>query len=462
MTDDDQDQGEEDSVPTAEAPVSTPPEPAAPEAPTQDQPPVASIDVAASPGPPPDNGPVAGVIDVQGQQKQPFDLQGPTTPQDTATYLKQQDPKYANDLINGHIEPKTIQDLYAEKKGLSGKIGTLFGLLVSGAGSGLAHQSNAVLDMMNKQIQNDMDAQKESKTNALTLNKLNQQHQLEETQKTLNLANAHQIQAEANIRADALTHMQMNRTEFHKLAQTVNQLATAAASDPNNVAKQQQLKNAQQALGMIGQGIDAQNANISDRAAAQSALLGATNPPQAGVNDSGVDIKKLNDLNVLGKINSPLGLNGQESSEANKETAQVQDNRATANQFADSFQRLNSLDAGHLTPGVRATELATLQANIARNTTGQYNRAEAIEQAKGLFPEASDLPSVRREKFRKAMEFFKSQEAATPTLDRFKLKTPFPKLSSERDPDEGKTGTIKATGQRMIKKNGQWIPYKGP
>lgn len=443
----------------AAAPVAEQP-PAATVAAAPTPPPTPVTDIQAPPGPPPDNGPVAGVIDVEGQKAQPFALQGPNTPEDTATYLKQQDGQFANDLTNGHIHPTSIQDLYANK-GLSGKLGTLFGLLVSGMGSGLSHQSNAVMDMMNKQIQNDIDAQKQSKSNALTLIGLNQQHQLQESEKARNFAQANLTENQSNVVADSLAHMQMNRSEFHRLSKIVDQMASSAAADPTNMAKQQQLQKAQQALGMIGQGIDAQNANIADRAAAVSALLGARAEPQAGANDGGVDLKKLNDLNTLGKINSPIGLNGQESAEANKEASLIQDNRAVAKMFTNSFQKLNSLDAGHLTPGIRDTELNALQANIARSTTGMYNRAEAIAQAKGMFPEPTDLPSVRREKFKKAMEFFRTQEAATPTLDRFKLKTPFPNLSPEADPDEGKIARNKTTGERVIKQNGKWIPYKG-
>ena len=78
--------------------------------------------------------------------------QKPAAPQPVdANELKRESDAWAQDLANGHIEPKTYHDLYAKKDTL-GKIGTLFGLLVSGAGAGLSHQPNAVMELMNKEI----------------------------------------------------------------------------------------------------------------------------------------------------------------------------------------------------------------------------------------------------------------------------------------------------------------------
>lgn len=89
------------------------------------------------------------------------------TPEHDAIQRKLDTIAFAHDLDNGMIKPETYSDLFAKKDTL-GKIGTLFGLLVSGAGSGLSGQSNAVMDMMNKQIQNDIEAQKTNQGNRQT------------------------------------------------------------------------------------------------------------------------------------------------------------------------------------------------------------------------------------------------------------------------------------------------------
>jgi len=89
----------------------------------------------------------------------------PDLPAKVEQHLNQQSEMFANELAAGHIHPKTISDLYGSKDTL-GKIGMIFGLMVSGAGSGLAHQTNAALDLINKELDRDLEAQKASNTNA--------------------------------------------------------------------------------------------------------------------------------------------------------------------------------------------------------------------------------------------------------------------------------------------------------
>lgn len=69
--------------------------------------------------------------------------------------------KLEQDLGDGKIHPQTMSDMWHNKGTLS-KIGSLFGLMLSGAGSGLAHQDNAYLKMMDNQIARDLNAQQHS------------------------------------------------------------------------------------------------------------------------------------------------------------------------------------------------------------------------------------------------------------------------------------------------------------
>lgn len=73
--------------------------------------------------------------------------------------------KINQDIASGKITPATYHSLFAKKDTL-GKIGTVFGLLLSGAGSGLSKQPNMLLHMMDKQIDQDLEAQKANKDNA--------------------------------------------------------------------------------------------------------------------------------------------------------------------------------------------------------------------------------------------------------------------------------------------------------
>lgn len=90
----------------------------------------------------------------------------PKLPAQTALDRTAQSMLTQHDLATGKIDPKTYSDLFHSKSTL-GKIGTLFGLMVSGAGSGLAHQPNALLDMMNKELERDLEAQKTNQSNKL-------------------------------------------------------------------------------------------------------------------------------------------------------------------------------------------------------------------------------------------------------------------------------------------------------
>lgn len=91
---------------------------------------------------------------------------GQVPPEQDAAEMTAQHMALGDDLNQGRIKPETYNSLF-ESKSTLGKLGTLFGLMVSGAGSGLAGQSNSLLDMMNKTIQNDLDAQRENQKNKL-------------------------------------------------------------------------------------------------------------------------------------------------------------------------------------------------------------------------------------------------------------------------------------------------------
>lgn len=206
--------------------------------------------------------------------------------------LKAESDLYNQDLVSGKIKPETYSDLFAKKDTL-GKIGTLFGLLVSGAGSGLAHQPNAVMGMMQTEINNDLDAQKASAANAQNFYRLNLQHQMQnaqiqqmQTQNALTQAQTGAIPSEialreaqakgatadAGLKAWTLAQTQANSTAFHSLVTQVQKLPVGSPERAN----------AEQKLAILGSMIQGENYNIIDRAAAASALsnvvTGSGNP----------------------------------------------------------------------------------------------------------------------------------------------------------------------------------------
>lgn len=87
------------------------------------------------------------------------------TPADKAQQMTNENLNFADDLSFGRIKPKTYGDLYHSKDTL-GKIGTIFGLMLGGMGSGLTGQPNALMHMMDKEIERDLEAQKKDQENA--------------------------------------------------------------------------------------------------------------------------------------------------------------------------------------------------------------------------------------------------------------------------------------------------------
>ncbi len=116
----------------------------------------------------------------------------PTAAQD-AQNMNNHDLLLQQDMAMGKIQPKTYNDLYHEKSTL-GKLGTLFGLVIGGAGAGLTHTSNPVLDMMDKEIERDLHGQQSSNTN---------------TQNWYNMAKAHELQRYQQEKLHAETQSQL-------------------------------------------------------------------------------------------------------------------------------------------------------------------------------------------------------------------------------------------------------------
>ena len=131
-------------------------------------------DVVVTPGPDDTAQPQDDSI---GQEAQKASLD----PMSARAYFQREDQAFMNDLSNGHIKPETYGSLYGKKDTL-GKVGTIFALLAGGAGGGLTKTGNPALEMMDKEIERDLDAQKTNRTNAQNFYKLNMEHQMQEAQ----------------------------------------------------------------------------------------------------------------------------------------------------------------------------------------------------------------------------------------------------------------------------------------
>ncbi len=361
-----------DSPEEAEAAPETPDVPEAPvaEAPAPEAPPVAAAPtpVPAAPAQPaaapqPSD---ANTIDVIGVKPPP-----PTPGQE----MKIDSDAFKQDLDLGRIKPETYQSLYGKQDTL-GKIGTLFGLLVSGAGSGLSHQPNAVLNMMDKQISNDLEAQKASNSNAQNLYQLTLKHEMQKADiknqqiqqqiaLSKNPAEIKALEAQANnnntnarIAADGNARIRSNWIALDHLAQNINKIPpTLANGAPNPMYVQ-----AQQKLMFMTQGIQNENYSISSRAEASMALAQAVSGKTQGGGGEEDFQKGQTALRVGGQ--APLaddraarhlpGVKGQASIPL---TSQDREEILSGTQFQDQLQRFmdwTKKHSGDLSPKDRA------------------------------------------------------------------------------------------------------------
>lgn len=387
------------------------------------------------------------------------------------------DLEFQKDMAMGHIEPKTYHDLFAKKDTL-GKIGTLFGLLLSGAGSGLSHQPNAVMDMMNKEIERDFDAQQKSQANAHNWYTASKNYEVQkatmqqmEVQNLASLTQMSKVPSEIK-QIEASTRSSDADAELKATAAAINRMKIAAVQNlqdqANKLPPGPQKDAAQKGVELLSNAVQGSvndtNLATADKIAARDKLRAMTEP---AADDNGVDMEKLNHLVGQSRANASLDMpsmvNEQDLANVNKEAKDVSENRAVTRMYADTFKKMDqAAAAGRLNPNYRKALLTTLVADIGRKTTGQFNPQEAMAQAEAMFPDVKDYGKARGEKFDKAMQFFSSREAGTTTLDRLGLKKPFPytakgEKGGSLSKYEGKSLRDKKTGKVGIVKNGKLV-----
>lgn len=195
--------------------------------------------------------------------------QDPDSPQAKAQSFLDEQEKYAQDLLNGHITPKTYADLYADHKTTSGKLGMILGMVLGGIGSGLTHQPNVAIEMMNKVIDNDLKAQQDTKVNTQNMLRINQQQVINQAnipkllaEGKLTEAQAESTKQDALTKAFALTKNQMLMNSFKEYSDKVSAM-------PEGAKKEQ----AKAVLGTLLPKLQDHVANVNNMAIAQSALL---------------------------------------------------------------------------------------------------------------------------------------------------------------------------------------------
>lgn len=323
----------------------------------------------------------------------------PVTPQEVSQNMKADDMAWAHDLANGHITPKTYSDLFAKKDTL-GKIGMVFGMLLSGAGSALAHQPNALMELMNKEIERDLESQKTSKSNALNFIQLNQQHELQKAQIS-------GMKIENQLKADTLARMQMNRAALHSLVLRVNSL-------PQGSVERQR---AEMTLAQLSQSVDLMNSNLADKAAAMEASY--------NIGTSGGEGGAFAGPETMIRFRVPEN----RQKEAYEEVKHAQTVKKIAPDILKAFDdSANNIYAADFVPAMHSApqkQLKALGNTLVQDVTGSVNQAEFKNFEDNMIPQFGDSKATVARKRETLQKYITAKSAAPITksygidLDKF-------------------------------------------
>lgn len=423
--------------------------------------------------------------------------------------------KFASDVASGQIKPKTYSDLFADKSTL-GKVGTIFGLLVGGAGAGLTHQPNMLMEMMNKEIERDIEKQKHNIENSRNFMSLQYQHNLQKAQIAEHQMNVLQKQVDTAPKAAATGNVLENMTKngtspflsnYNKVAQNIwanfegpAKVYEAVGDHLDKITQNNPVANAV-VKNTIKQVVQKKVADLHAQGAAEVA-----NGTKDLVRTPAVNPDVANNVHFA-------NINPNDMPLINDETAKVTGVRNAVYDYYNAFNVLKDLPFAGQAPGLTtgATILGTLAhgltgggANAAAKDAEEYferartqqfdslvdkmfrggmSKDQAIDLAKSFLPHYADTlnPKLMRAAFDQGMQHFRDLYAA-PTLERYNKNfpgffNPFPKLpyvapkvqpasgqqtnregSSEKPSESKKSGGPKGLGEALMNTFG--IKYK--
>lgn len=386
---------------------------------------------------------------------------------------------WKNDLNNGHITPKTYNDLMfynkdGSEKSTLGKIGSIFGLMLGGAGAGLAHQPVMALQMMDNVIKNDLEAQKTSKENAKNYLQLNQQRLLNDAnvQQTLassNLTDAQKKEVLQNIKtkAYALSYMQMGNTAYQ------DQLNKMKNMQPGTPAYQQ----AAQVLMMMGNAVDHNNAataaSLGQGGPSALGMYGMTAPGQQNIDPEQKFQNDMQMLELTGQKDKADSLRGRHLPGVPgfaSDTIQPEDKKKFTNRaiLDDKVKDVINYAKQHV--GSIDPKVLTLAAQKAHELTKFYNAStDNLGMTQGrlgwLDEQIKKNPTSIIQQLlgnQQRLGEIRDSNAHQRDIELNKLGFPVqpgaPGTGAPQQFTEGQTGKDKRTNKPVVFRNGHWIP----
>ena len=378
---------------------------------------------------------------------------------------------WSMDISNGHIQPKTYRDLFNHADGTLGKIGSLFSMLLSGAGSGLAHQPNVLIGMMDKVIDNDLKAQESSATNRQNYIKMAQQHALNNASILATKAGVKLTEAQT---AAALqdtkfkTKMYMQRSAVADLYDKVNAM-------PEGAPKQQGLA----ALAMLSGKLDNENSDMASKIGAAKALavFGDAGSSQSnedayqrqqfmlrrGGQKDWADQNDKQHVPGVGNFSQPVDEKSREVILGHQKLdAGIQNLYSKI----DKYATLNHLSPAYIQG---QEEVRKLQADLREGLLGTVYR----EGEQPLLDQLISMPPAKVLDYRTKAQLQSLKQINDRDFNVLKKQhgylgpgpgnLPSPNTAAQpasQNSLEGKTASD-AKGNKIIMKNGKWVPYGG-
>lgn len=304
-----------------------------------------------------------------------------------------------HDLAAGYIKPEHYEDHMG--KGFLGKLGTMFAMMVGGAGAALAGQPNMLMTMIDNEIKNNLNRQEKSsglmqtgKLNEANVKGIDATTALKNYQVKLNRERLFSIDKFARY----ASKLPVGTPEWVKAQHTLMVMSTLADKEASSGAAQVEMAKALSDYGLGGQGNQ-----------------------QPTQQKGPIDYNKINQLQIKSKMKIPGAPSEQDLSNITSEANHFDQVRSLRSDFDKASDMLHNQHlAGKLSPNSRTAVLRGLEAKMAPIVGVNH----AHDQVESMMPQASDWGKTYDTKKASNGQYFDVLEAGHPTLKRFGIINP--------------------------------------
>jgi hypothetical protein len=423
--------------------------------------------------------PTAGLEPPQKAQLATMDPQSAAYAQ-TIQEMRKHNNDWAMALHNQAVTPETYRSLF-NKQDTLGKIGSIFGLMLGGAGGGLTHQGNSFMQALDKTLDRDLESKKQTAANAQNFLKIAQEYELNRANIRNTMAQAQGYEAAipgkqaesamAMIKAEALAKIMHTTSAVHYLSQITQNIppnspnAKIAPALLANIASQAKARNEKHMQDAATK--SAMVAGAAMRAAPPASDVAV--PASAPAVNSGLINKAAQQAQNSQWVGVPTALTPDLVNAATTEASKAESIRNLSQRWAHNFNELMKLPASGPYSNRRKAFVTEIANDMSHKLGLGGDQAQA--QAEAMFPTWNDLPAgdqkTRRIKYEQGKAYWQGQESGLSNLNRLKempgyegVYTPpkwpaFAAGEAKKAPKEGDKGTY--NGKTVTRKNGHWV-----